>query len=288
MRLAVISDARLPTLPVGGHGLGRSAYDIATGLSKRGHDVVLFAGPTSSFASGELRIYESEGLLVDVYDESEFDAALDTSHQHLLSAFRSDYIIVNRIADRECKWFPPRSVVNSRYMKWANPSAISIPTGIDADSIPFYPTATDNHLVFASAKHVHKGWPFARNFAEKVGRDLDVVEGALGTDLYDRLGAASALLHPSSIDAAPRLPLEAAACGTPTLCFDFDGTSDHVENDVSGFVCKSENEMETACLRLVELARLSVREWAIYHHSIDSMLDSYEDLLFKSVEGWRW
>lgn len=288
MRLAIISDARLPTLPIGGHGLGRSAHDIATGLAARDHEVTLFAGPTSSFASGELRIYESESMITDAYDASEFDVALDTSHQHLLSALRPDYLVANRIADLECKWMPPCAIVNSWYTKLMHPKAIKIATGIDIEAIPFYPTARNGRLVFASAKHAHKGYPFVRSFAEKVGRDLDIVEGALGKDLYDRLGAASALLHPSNIDAAPRLPLEAAACGTPTICYALDGASEHVENGRSGFICNDDDELVTAAQRAETIVRGDVRAWVAATHSIDAMVDAYEDVLVRVFDGWRW
>jgi len=290
MRIAVVSDARLPTLPDGSHGLGRSAYDIAYGLTWYADFVVtLFAGKGSRFGAGELVVYDSESLLYDQhgYLLKHFDAILDTSHTHALSMFHSHLPILNRIADRECKWQPPNSVVNSAYMRDFHPTAKIVDTGVDIDLIPFHLKPTGG-LAYMSGRHLHKGIGDAIEIAKKLRRKIDIIENVVGTEKWNRLGNESVLLHPSTIDAAPRLPLEAAACGVPTLCYNRDGAEQHVAHGVSGFVCLDIEDMALSVATAENLDRRSVLDWVVKTHSFSAMIGQYSSLLATVANGGTW
>ena len=287
MRIAVVSDVRLPTLSDGPHGLGRSAHDIASGLAERGHDVTLFAGPGSAFSSGCLIIGDTELQHAQQLRRGTFDGVLDTSHQHHLSRMCPDLPIVNRLGDRECKHHPPNAVVNSRSMQAQFPQARLVRTGVKIDEIPFF-DSDDDYLAFMSAKHAHKGFIEAIRVAERAFKPLRTAETLTGEAKWACMGRALGLLHPSTIDAAPRTPLEAAACGTPTLCLDRDGTQEHVAHGVTGYVCADWTEMVVQVDELARLDRASIRQWVADTHGYGQMIDGYEALLCAVADGERW
>lgn len=292
MKIAVVSDTRLPTLPDGPHGLGRSAHDIASGLACRGHDVTLFAGQGSSFASGRLAVGDSELSVAQGIasgDRGLFDCILDTSHAHHLSKMLPGSPIVNRVGDRECKHHPPNAVVNSRYMQGLFPKAAHVPTGVKTEEIPlFHYQETEDYLAFMSSKFAHKGFDKAIRVAERAMKPLRTAQDLTGEEKWSCMGRALGLLHPSSIDAAPRLPLEAAATGTPTLCLDGDGAREHVEHGVTGFVCADEDEMVCQVSELDRLDRWAIRKWVEDTHGFEQMADGYEALLEDAAGGHRW
>lgn len=293
MRIAVISDTRLPTLPEGGHGLGRSAHDISRGLASRGHSMVLYAGKGSrSVFMDEISVYASEALLAHSIGDAadQYDVILDTSHQHMISQI-NDLPVLNRIADLECRWLPPCAVVNSPFMQGKYPGSKLVNTGIDITLIPFhlYPERfPDPSLAFMSFPIQHKGVRFAVSFAENVGMHLEVINGVNGDEKWHRLSSATALLHPSTIDAAPRLPLEAAACGVPTLCLNKDGAGYHVKDSVTGFVCEDQEDMAFLLDSVDELDRVPMREWVAAEHGYEEMITGYELLLNRVAKGEEW
>lgn len=287
MRIAVISDTRLPTRADGGHGLGMSAHSIATGLAERGHEVTLFAGPGSEY-DGDLHVGLSERANARQALDGDYDAILDTSHQHHASRMDGLFPVLNRICDLECRWQPPNVVVNSPFMQGAFGGRL-VNTGIDVGAIPFFEEGGE-YLAFMAAKFAHKGWPAARRMAWEAGRDLMVIEGLSGSAKWDALGNAYALLHPTRADAADRAPLEAAACGVPVLCLDQDGTQHHVAHAVSGYVCESDAaivETLNAC-RVRDIDRRAARAWVEETHGLAQMIDGYETLLVAMEDGERW
>lgn len=289
MNLAILSDTRLPTLPDGGHGLGRSAHDIASGLAARGHTVTLFAAYGSQFNSGHLCEYKDEVICANDLNRqgAVFDAILDTSHSHHLSKLRRGWPVVNRIGDRECAWQPPNAVVNSTYMQRKHPNGRLVHTGINVEAIPFFPEH-QGYLAFMSAHFAHKGWPEVQSIARKADMPLRIIENLTGAEKWEALGGAVALLHPSTLDAAPRSPLEAAACGVPTLCLSGDGCSQHVVNGRTGFVADDVSWLPALCTNAWILDRTLVREWVTETHGYEQMIDGYESLLTAVANGERW
>ena len=156
MKIAVLSDCRVPSVSIGGHGLGRFCVDLATVLSARGHDVTLYAGKGSAW-DGPLVIHESEtkrALTMKLDFETIY---IDCSHRHELSKHNPDYKIINWILDGECMWQPPNALVSTLYDKQFHPMAEIMPMGVDVDKIPFVANPS-NYLAFAAKIHPHKGY----------------------------------------------------------------------------------------------------------------------------------
>ena len=298
MKIAVLSNVRTPTKADSPHGLGNSLHAIATGLARRGHQVTLFGGPGSDFDAGRLVMHTQEAFRLR---ENHFDALLDGSHDHNLSIEQPEWPVVNRVGDSECRWTPPRVVVATQFMQERYPAARIVPAGVDVDAIPFHEQGGE-YLAFMGILHPLKGPHRAARVADMVQREVrfagertgvNAVPGKYvgvlsGAGRWEFLGGAFALLAPSVHDAAPRTPLEAAACGTPTLCLDGDGTQEHVEHCVSGFVCTDEDDMADALYDVRALDRRRVREWVAETHGLERMVDGYETALQDAAAGVEW
>lgn len=293
MKIAVLSDTRRPTLPDCPHGLGKSTFDIAAGLALRGHDVTLFAGLGSQFPYGELVVNVQEA---DRIRHDTFDVYLDSSHHHDLSREHPGWPVLNRIADLEYPYDPPNAIVESRYVGERLPRARFVAKGVDVDAISFS-ADHDGYLAFLGRINAAKGYRRALHLGERVhfagpneaGAHLPRYAGVLaGADKWRFLGCALGLVLPSINDVAPRTPLEAAACGTPTLCLDGDGTQEHVEDCVSGFICADMTDMAEAVDYLPHLDRRAVRDWVAAHHPLARMIDGYEAALVALADGERW
>lgn len=285
MRIVVLSDERMPSSVASTGGLSRSLWDLADGLAARGHTVTLVAAPGSAFERGTLLRWGAP--LPDA------DVVLDGSHAHALSAGQPDAPIVNRIGDLECAWQPPNAVVASAFMQARYPAARILRTGV-RDEAPARLPAADGTLVYMSGAVAHKGPGTAREVAAQAGMLLsEYGAGTLygpvrGAEKWRALAGARALLHPSTLDAAPRLPLEAATVGTPTICLDGDGAQAHVAHCVSGFVCADAAEMVEAARDAGLLDRDRVRAWVLEEHAFEAMIDAYEAALARVAEGERW
>ena len=293
MRLAVLSDTLFPTLPDGGHGLGRSAHDIATGLARRGHDVTLYAGYGSEFDCGPLveDVHELGRANKLTYHGMMFDAILDTSHHHDLSRLEPSWPVVNRICDRQCDWKPHNAVVNSPFMR-GHYGGVLVNTGIDTSEIPFPDPSDFSYFVFVGKREDRKGWDTAQQVARETGVELKVVNGLTGPEKWELWGGAMAMLAPSLDDYAPRAPLESAALGVPVLCFDKDGTEYHVNHALSGFVCDEEETMAAIAADIAAGTTLinapEARQWVEVEHSYAAMIEAYESLLAAVANGERW
>lgn len=293
MNIAVLSDTRLPTLPDGPHGLGRSAHEIATGLAGRGHTVTLFAAPGSGFEAGRLVTHGDEqgrAHWLAQGETADYDAILDTSHHHLLSRLRPDWPVLNRVCDREATYTPPNAVVNSTYMQNCYPAARLVNTGIDTAAIPFFPEPSyPLYLAFGGSPYDgQRGYEIAERVAKAAGLPLKVATNLTSQEKWQWLGGALALLYPSTNRAAPRLPLEAAACGVPTLCLAGDGCQYHVWPGVTGYACRDDVDMSGGVQDVATLDRPAIREWVAYRHDYAVMVAEYRELLTAVANGERW
>lgn len=292
MNIGIIGEMREPVRPAGVGGLARATWDIATELQKRGHEVTLYAQFGSEF---ERVIY---GALVP----DRHDVVLDYSHDHRISwHYGFDAPVVNLIGDRECLYMPPNALVESVYMLENYPRAKKIKAGIHVESIPFTERADGDYLLFAGLHVAHKGVKIARHVASAASMPIKFIgpggeglglPGYLGNVDEDTkwrlMGNALGVLCPYTIDASPRVPLEAAACGTPTICLDNDGTRDHVYDRLTGFVCHNTGEMIAMVGHLSQLNREKIRIWVAQNHNIDQHVDSIEQALVGVAEGVRW
>src|SRR3972149_6986660 len=155
MRLAIWSDARLPTSANwAGHGLGHVNLAIAEGLRALRHEVTLFAGFGSEFsgtliqASREESFYEN-GL-------GDFDAILDAGHDHGASKKFPDAPIVNLSHDRETKPGPNAVFVSEAHKAFHRQSGRVIYNGIDVHDYPLV-TDKDGYVAFLALHEPHKG-----------------------------------------------------------------------------------------------------------------------------------
>lgn len=307
LRVAVLSDCRVPTTGDGAHGLGTSAYEIAAGLAlERGHHVTLFAGEGSEFPHGDLRVHQDEmarAVQMAVGTDCPFDVVIDCSHAHDLSRMRPDWAIINRVGDIECKWNPPNAIVATEWMRNRYPAARMVRTGIDLDKVPERNgTKRGEHLLFMARMVGHKGVETAERVARAAG--VPIVWAGANDGEYDLAGeflgelrgdakwkalqSAKALILPTRKDAAPRTVLEAAAAGVPSLVMAYDGAAEHVKNAVTGFVCRDAEEMQAAIKLVDGLDSGLMREWVRLEHDYSRMIEQYEQAARDVIGGNRW
>ncbi len=305
MKIAVLSDTRMPTRPSGSHGLGRVAWDLATGLAKKGHWIELFAGEGSESGRELFRTIttdQDETTRAGAQKFRDADVWIDLSHRHDLSRVAPDWPVVNYIMDTECQWQPPRAVIGTEFGRDEHPNARVVPLGIDVDAIPFSSFAPKK-LAYCHKLEYRKGIDLAMLVAGRSFMPIVYAGPIFGNhtppptwigelqsdaELYRFLGDAEGLLSPAREDAGGRVNLESAACGTPVLTFDWTGTQYHVAHGVSGFICRNLDEMVDAVADLPRLDRRQCREWVAATHSLRGMIDGIEALAVAARDGERW
>ena len=300
MNIGLLSCSRLPTKRDVSGGLGKSAYDIAAGLAKRGHDVTLYGAVGSIFEHGKLVTVQNEMELIDRAAAGAHEVYFDYSHSHGLAEIHAGLKVLNCIGDRETQYIPKNAVVASRYMQQIYPSAKVVYTGIDTSVIPFYPKH-DGYLAFMARMNFQKGWDKAVQVGALTGLQvhfigpggygygLDNYHGALhGMDKWDLLGGAVAMLAPYEGDASPRTPLEAAASGVPTICLEGDGTSEHVIGGLTGYICGDVEDMARHVKAARKLDREKIRAWVEGNHSLSGSVELHERLLEQVAAGMEW
>lgn len=296
MKLFILSDTRLPTTGSGGHGLGRKAFDIATIMKKRGHDVTLCAGKGSEW-DGELLIHADERTRYDEIPLLPDAVYLDLSHHHEFSAVHSEYKGIDWIVDGECTRNPRYVLVATEYDKQFFKNAVVVPSGVDVDSIPFCKRPSMDYLVFSAKIHPHKGFLDALEIHKRQSIQVKFVgerwvndwlpdwrNTLSGKDYYSFVGNAVGLLHPINHKnqlGGGRMPLEAAAMGCPAIVYDFVSCRDHVEHGISGWIVGDLNEMIDAVQDLPLIDRKKCREWVADTHSLNCMASGIEDAIEK-------
>jgi glycosyltransferase involved in cell wall biosynthesis len=310
MRLAILSDTRLPTLPVGGHGLGRMAYDLARGLHEAGHAVVLMGGVGSVAPDGVELLTDADetarAQAISAYSEGGYkaDVFIDLSHKHELSVLAPHLNQLHWLADTECQIEPVNTVVGNKWQAQQVKSSRTAPLGIPVETYPFV-AKPDDYVLYAAKLHPLKGFDIAVDVAREANVRLvmigeNLIGAALPPDVVylgpvadnrafqSYLCHAKALLAPSRLDAGGRVILEAAACGVPTLCFDETGCAGHVAHGVSGFVCRDALEMVEALGDVALIDRAGARAWVEKEHSLEAMAAAvamYADVV---KQGGRW
>jgi glycosyltransferase involved in cell wall biosynthesis len=307
MRIALLSHCRMATLPIGPNGLGRMAFDLATGLRDCGHEVTLYAGPNSQSPDGvPLVIHDDETERATLFATiaPEADVFIDLSHKHELSLLAPHLNQLHWLADTEATHEPINIIVGNKWQAQQVKSSRTAPLGIDVAAYPFV-AKPDDYVLYAAKLHPLKGFDIAIGVAQEAKARLvmigeNMVGAALPPDVVylgpvadnrafqSYLCHAKALLAPSRIDAGGRVILEAAACGVPTLCFDETGCAGHVAHGVSGFVCRDALEMVEALGDVALIDRAGARAWVEKEHSLEAMAAAvamYADAVSK---GARW
>lgn len=299
MRIGVLSDCRVPTRDSGGHGLGRVVMDVAHGLAKK-HDVTVFCGPGSETGTIPRVEHGDENQRAHLLAEWRADVWIDCTHNHMLSAIRPEWAVLNFMMDFECAYRPPNTISGTGVMQRRYGGEI-VPVGIDAQHVPAFRVPREG-FVYAAKIHANKGYDLALAFNRKYpvtfygenfsGATVPNYRGVIENEFafYDVLTGAKALVHPARRDAGGRVLLEAAACGCPSLVLDWymSGNQDHVEHGVSGFICRDLNEMMDAAADVQYLDSKKMREWVLDTHSLDRMTNEIDARLNRLREGERW
>ena len=107
------------------------------------------------------------------------------------------------------------------------------------------------------------------------------------------LGAADVLLYPTKADNLPTVPIEALACGTPSVIFDIGGCRDIIKEGKNGFLIKAFDtklfaEKTFYLLYNSELKKnmqVNSREYAVENFSDKMMAGNYYKLFEEILNG---
>lgn len=298
-KIAIISDCVHPTPYEYGHGLGRSAYNLAKGLSECGWSVTLFGAHGSALSGSRVVTVPqvNDGRHEDKLRDAvlsiinTFDYAIDMSHTHFMGKLQ----LVPTITDFQDRASGPgkNCVFVSEYVKnYVNLPGEVIYNGIDTDEYTLYEGTRDDYLLFIGSDIGHKGLRTARRVAKRFGFPLKeygngcrdgLVSGRQKIELYRR---SYAVLCPYEIDAGPHVPLEAMACGTPVVALDKAAMPEYVPVD-GGYICSDEDEMVGA-LRFVDLLVPRQIRNAVVPFDIRFRITKYQELLNLMKHGRRW
>ena len=94
------------------------------------------------------------------------------------------------------------------------------------------------------------------------------------------------LLHPITWDEPFGLTLiESMACGTPVIAFRKGSIPEIIVNKKTGYVVKTTAEMIKAVKKIGEISRKDCRFHVEKNFNLKRMVDAYEDLYYKIVDG---
>ncbi len=111
------------------------------------------------------------------------------------------------------------------------------------------------------------------------GRQIEYIGEANLQAKNELLGNAAAMLFPIQWDEPFGLVMiEAMACGTPVLAFRGGSVPEIIENGVSGWICKSVDEMVAHVGETGQFVPKRVRSYAERKFSLDRMVDEYAKL----------
>jgi len=324
LKIAIVSDAVLPTPVDGWGGLQRVVYDWATELLARGHDVTMFAAEGSSFGGRLVETipptYKWDGedrhasiVMKHIMSEN-FDVIHDNTHWHSMAKMSRDLPIINhmhdpiQVQDRNviCCSFAQKHYIGLH-------RAIVVYNGVHVDSFPFV-EGKEDYLLFMSHIGRHKGCHLAIAAARKAGRRLYVaghsewnedygnmikstIDGEQivflgpisGDDKKRILGSARALLLPSQYcEPGAVAPLEAMACGTPVITSTEGCLPEYVEHGVTGYNCNSIDEMVAAIDAVDSLSPKTIRSQAEREWTVGRAVDNLESVYGVMANGYRW
>lgn len=324
MRLAIISDGVLPTPTPGGHGLGFVVHQVSEGLKARAHDVTLFARPGSQF-SGQLITpadcngYEGEQALarevMRVHRQYAFDAILDCSHIHTLSALFPDLPVVNVYHDiyqpyARCpvlvshgqRYLMPEVFDNARVIHNAVPTDAFIPNITEPGNYVLFlgalseikqPLLAIEACARLGVKLVMAGMAAVGKFPVSECSGVDYLGVVHGKKRDDLLRNARVFLQLGTCESFGLTTLEAMLSGTPVVAWPAGGSLDMVRNRMNGiYVGIHMADKVQAVANAIEQAWYISRERTA--QSVQAFnnpvrqLELYEDALGACMRGEWW
>ena len=343
MKIALTADPEIPVPPVHYGGIERVVDMLARNLALRGHDVTLFAHPSSRCPvrtmgwPGANSVSRADTIrnalalsrqvarrgfdLVHSFSRLAYLAPiLPRAIPKLMSYQREISPATTRLAHRLSRGTLRFSAISQKMMR--NVESLGewrmIPNGVPIDAYAFRATAApDAPLVFLGRVEEIKGPHLAIEAAARAGRQLiiagnvpDAHRGWFDAHVAPRLdglkvryvgpvddsqksqllGKACALLMPVVWDEPFGIVMaEAMACGTPVIGFRRGAVPEVVENEVTGFVVDSLDEMTDAIARVGALDRRACRARVETLYSGDAVtqgyLNLYEDMISLKRRG---
>lgn len=328
MRIAVLSDAMMPTPTSGSHGLGRVAYTVAEGLLARSHDVVLFAKLGSKFSGAlvmpsdaqAMNAYEGEKPIareaLKLHKEFPFDVFLDMGHIHWLSRLLPHLPVVNTYHDIYQPYSRCPVLLSEGQRALMAPEfegARIIPNSLNpADYDAFYEPSSPDYALFMGAiselkqpllaieacarlgvKLVMAGQPITGKIPATSASNVEyvgMVEGSHKAELYRH---ARVFLQLGVGESFGLTTLEASLYGTPVVGWPYGGTLDLIRYGVNGslVVMAGGDKVQNVCDAIERawfIPRQGVRAYAELLCNSERQIDRYEDALGACARGNRW
>lgn len=325
MRVALISDAVLPTPYEGGHGLGRMVSQIGESLLQRGHDVTLFAKQGSRFSSKLVTPDDAKGYPGEValareaireHRRDPFDVFFDHSHIHKLADLFPTLPVVDVFHDIYQN-YARNPVLLSAGQKALMPdlfrNAPVIHNAVDPASVPFSETPADPPFVFfCGALSEIKQPILAIEACALLGVKLVMAGGAIvgrmpfaGTERCEYVGAiteakrneymtrARVFLQLGNVESFGLTTLEAGLAGTPVVAWAAGGNTDTVQQGVNGVFVPSygadkARAVADAIERAWDMNRFTCRNFVVEHFSVERQTAAHEALLVRAAMGEMW
>lgn len=301
MKIAVLSDTRLPTSPdYSGHGLGQMVSAVAAGLIAKGHDVTLFAGPESTLAGGTLKIETDERNFMR-HDLTTFAVIMDNTHGKVTRSIKG-LPVIQVSHDREMRptinaVFPTKA--HALYHGFNHTNSRVVYNGVEVQDVE---PNTTGYFAYLSTFHTAKGPRGAVQAAHLAGVKLvmagptpvapppgcNYIGPLSGADKFKFLAGASALLFPSAIEAGPVTVLEAQSVGCPVIVSRFGGASENMCDGLTGFAISDTEGMAEKISQAGTIQRDACKQWIRENRSRQQMVDAYEALLVQVAAGEQW
>lgn len=184
-----------------------------------------------------------------------------------------------------------------------------IHNGIPVAQFTFNPTPQD-YFLYIGYINKNKGADTAVRIAHKMGLKLKIAGSYLGEEEFfnknikpylsekiEYVGAvdfktknelyrhAKAKLAPLTWHEPFGLTLvEAQACGTPVIAFNKGAAAEIIDNEKTGFVVETEEEMIKAIGKIDTIDRKACRTWVEENFSVKKMVDEYEKFYFSLLK----
>jgi glycosyltransferase involved in cell wall biosynthesis len=145
-------------------------------------------------------------------------------------------------------------------------------------------------LPYKQDPDVRRDWAYYEDEVQPLlqGRHVELIGQVSGEEKDEFLGKAAALVFPIQWPEPFGLVMvEALACGTPVLAMNNGSVPEVLEHGVTGFICKTEEELVEAVGHIDEIDRGRCRAEAETRFSPAQMANRYEDVYERLIRRHR-